>query len=280
MATVYKESIGRAGSSSRRVGGLSHHVVARNRKTKEIARPPDSKQLSSEERLEKWVADYEAIKPDIIALVTNHHVWKKFLRMVQAGPAADIRSYFWKWLRNVYSSASLTHFRRVCEFEGKKGGKKWRRTRSLHLLLANIRDHADILTVNWYIKRHGDGYRHNRQDARRDFESLCGKGAVTLPRHVVVKDLDVLEQAARPMIAVVDQYIAHSDRRPVGGRSIRSNEFDAAVKAVETVAEKYGVLLTGSSDIYKATIVDPWQRVFDVAWRKPVISAGGLHTGS
>ena len=230
------------------------------------------KPLDPEARRQRWVDDFQTIKNDAIRLATHYGFFKKFMHMVRASPIADEKSYFWPWLYEAYTASAVVHVRRICEAERKGGKANADRTISLGLLLCEIRDCCDLLSLDWFKQRYCarwalEGDCPARAD--EEFWEVCGKGEAHLPRHIVEADINSLKCKTATIRNFVDKHIAHRDRNaPMCARSIPIQDFDNAIDAIQKVISRYGSLLTCSDYMLEATVLEGLG-IFTKPWWDP-----------
>jgi hypothetical protein len=165
-------------------------------------------------------------------------------------------SLFFDFLRDTYATNQAAAIRRQAERSS--------RVVSLGRLLREIEAGHERLTRQRFVGA------WPREDQPRGHETFTKHFAGTIGDHldseIVAADISRLETDAKKVVDHVDQYVAHTEEKPVAELAT-FEELNAAIVVIGELFRRYALLLTGDS---YATLVpvpqDNWEAIFKFPW--------------
>ena len=113
---------------------------------------------------------------------------------------------------------------------------------------------------------------------REGFDRICGanSGDRIDPTFVQGEITKIAEKTAT-LEEFVDKKVAHLDKKALTGNvaSPTFKELDDCLDYLVELVRKYWLLFTGSSASITPTIVDEWEKIFEVPWIDPDQSTHG-----
>jgi hypothetical protein len=142
------------------------------------------------------------------------------------------------------------------------------RTRSLRVLICEMRDNAELFTRDYFVGLLGDQTDNELmvQRAHEGFDRFAGTGDHLDPR-IPTADIDSLDRDATLVKGFVDQHLAHTQAEP-NVRIPTFAELDEAIDSVGEMFKKYAATLTGAAWLMldEPTFQYDWKAVFRVPW--------------
>lgn len=139
---------------------------------------------------------------------------------------------------------------------------------SLGRLIDEISKDAQRISKAAFIDLWTDPRRHSEAEALFD-ERFGGGIGDHLDPAIPRQDLEALERSAEGLTAFVDQHVAHSDAKAVGGLPT-FNDLDAAVDQIGDLFAKYTLLLTAAGMVTLVPVIQhDWEAVFRQPWMRP-----------
>ena len=206
----------------------------------------------------KWTSWISRIKEDLFQTVSDRTVFREFSDVVRANEEwinANHGLYFCDFVARSYVARAATGVRRMV--------KPHRDAISLAAILTHMKECAADLTYEFYVTRLPRQSHDFMEWQRGTFRQLSEDGRV-VSANIVGADLAELDRLTDRVEAFADRRVAHLDRKG-GATRITFDELDSAIDAVNAIACKYILFLTGHAyDSLEFVVQFPWQMIFDV----------------
>ncbi len=170
-------------------------------------------------------------------------------------------SFFVEWVNENYLRSLAMVVRSMCD--------KNKRTRSLYLLLNNIKDEAHILTREWWISRYPDSinteYHYDMYKRYlRAFDNISYEG-VHLDPKIVYQDIQELDKMSDKVRPYANKYVAHLDKD--------RQKFGLAMGSLHSAADKlYEIFHRWHDFLCKVNSSVPSVRQWENDFTKPWIT--------
>lgn len=219
---------------------------------KEVLKPakPDSK-------VEKWTRWIDGqIQAEILNMHHQQAVYRRVAEIVNTREPKLPGSLYFDYLRDTYATSQAAAVRRQAEQSS--------RVVSLRRLLDEIAAEPERLTRQRFV---GAWPPEDQARGHETFTNrFAGDVGDQLDPQIVAGDIERVETEAKSVVDHVDQYVAHTDEKPVAELAT-FEELNAAIDALGELFRKYALLLTGSS--YATLVPVPqhnWQAIFEHPW--------------
>jgi hypothetical protein len=204
-------------------------------------------------KIREWQTSFQRIFKKATYPITDVQTYRRLLEIAHKSPVAMHPNYFWRWLHNTYTVATLVNIRALCEFESPPGrgrSPKRKQTDSLHILLSDMKNNCRLLSLEQFMSHYAPADRRESdsgREARGDFERLWGKGAEHASSGVIAADLRRIKDHLTDIIRYTDKGVAHLDKNSGPDRlgTIERETFTRAISCIQELVNKYDLVLTG-----------------------------------
>jgi hypothetical protein len=215
------------------------------------------KPAKQDSKVEKWTRWIEGeIKGEVLTMHHHQAVYRRVAEIVNAREPKLPGSLFFDYFRDTYATSQSAAVRRQAEPSP--------RVVSLRRLLDEIAAEPERLSRQRFVGAWPP------EDQRRGNETFLERFAGDVGDHLdpkpVVADIERLVSESKIVTDHVDQYIAHTDEKPVA-QLATFEELNAAIRVVGELFRKYALLLTGDS--YATLVPVPqhnWEAIFEMPW--------------
>lgn len=197
------------------------------------------KELNDEQRttIVKWTGDIFEIRRQVGRLLADRKIYLAVRQLYTENPELKDRRTVYSALGRWYGGYMAVAIRRLAADTHKEAISLWTLLKSMK---------GNPLILPWLYN--------------------------PVPVPEIEGDQAALEALAQRVADFVDQYIAHTQRKPVGGLApMTLDEVHGPLDALVVMADKYMMILraTGPADDDPAhALPDDWMRVFDIPWRR------------
>ena len=230
----------------------SRRVGAGRSKPDKVLKPakPDSK-------VDKWHGWIEGqIKAEVQNIHHHQAIYRRVAEIVNGREPKLPGSLYFDYLRDTYATSQAAAVRRQAE--------QSTRVVSLRRLLGEIAAEPERLTRQRFV---GPWPPHDQERGHETFtERFAGDVGDHLDPQIVTADIERVEAGAKTVVDHVDQYVAHTQEKPVAELAT-FEELNDAITVIGELFRKYSLLLTGDS--YATLVPVPqhnWEAIFDVPW--------------
>lgn len=183
-----------------------------------------------------WRAEIKHIRQNVQELVTNDHVFRESMSILES--RADTGGSGYQWLLAMYGRDAVVGIRRMMD-------RDWRSS-SLLNLLRSIEANNRVITLERFTRPYLR-YRHDRagwrRTAAREFASLVGTSHRFLPKQLVRDDRRELERRWRTIQRVANKRIAHFSPASSVRRTPLWRDIHDMISAMEQITIRYIWLL-------------------------------------
>lgn len=221
------------------------------------------------QKIEKWQREILRIQNAVTRLL-DYRRWNRVYEQIVAAnpllhPGIPVLDYF----RNIYGDYAVMAIRRQARDQ--------KDSISLIGLLRDLEENASFITRSWTRELYhqptpgGTIYPEDFGNMLADssFKPFADSNGEQLDPAVVRADIDKLEAATTAVLSHSDRVVAHDDRR---GPEFEANfdQINVAIDAIEEIAKRYILLLTGAS-MLSMTPIDTMNAisVFSFPWIDP-----------
>lgn len=220
-------------------------------------------------RIADWAQTIQSLIWELGRLLQVRYIYLEVQEMAEANPELrDLPNLFrgW-WMPYTYFHTIYIGARRISDTHPQ--------SRSLHWLLSDILNHADLIDVEYFLNLYDrpqlePAYREMwRESLIRQFRREWGNGGDQLNKDVVERDLELLASVSNALREFIDRRIAHLDPRWSG--QVPSDEvLEQFLTTAEDILNRYhGLIVGGSYLTMRPQIAYLWQAEFSVRWGKP-----------
>jgi hypothetical protein len=210
----------------------------------------------------KWRSWIEGpIAKDVLEMHLKRQIWREINDMLQANPkVGQVPSAFWDFHKSNYSTAQAIAIRRQADRDS--------RSRSLALLIEQMRDNADVLTRDYWVGLLGDQLADDLMVGRahRGFDHLAGTGD-HLDAEIPRGDLTTLRSDAKRVSVYVNEHVAHSTAEPTVRELPTYRDLHEAIDRLGEMFKKYALALTGAQWWTLESVIEgDWKAIFRTPW--------------
>lgn len=216
--------------------------------------------------LGKWRAWLRVIWRDVVDL---HHRRRVFLRVADAfekNTELHDDNTFWEWMATNYAWAVALGVRRQADSDSD--------VISMARLLADLEDHAPILTRDWfvraYVSRPPADRHHFLEPAHRAFDQFAARKESYVSIKRIQVDRKRLEKVAWRVTRWVNRRLAHQSMRPLGVRGVSLRTVYGAIDELGRLYTRCALLLNQASSGPLPTLLGDWEKPFRIPWEPPL----------
>jgi hypothetical protein len=207
-------------------------------------------------KFDSWAKWIDEIRPDLQQLRVNRHIFAETAAIIAANPAIQQSSSFYQWLASNHHAQIAMCLRRHAD-DG-RGNRSFRR------LLMDMRSDSRCLSRVACANVWGENMRGYGE---AEFDRIVGTGHSYVPQNLLDQDLRVLDDALQKAEDYASSRVAHLGAEPAQPPTMR--ELEDAASVLESMYQKYKMLLTASvPDLLPVWQYD-WKRVLRHAWIPP-----------
>jgi hypothetical protein len=165
---------------------------------------------------------------------------------------------FQNWMASCYADSIAVGLRRLVDAD--------KRTRSLFRILEKMKPHAHEFSRSWYVGRHTDELQRM---AHAGFSDLVGGEIDALTEDIIARQQETLKASLKVVSDYTDQFVAHSDMKPVARVPTFVEVREAIVDAFDVI-RWLGLLIDSSAILSPVPVIQTnWLRNFQVPWLTP-----------
>ena len=201
---------------------------------------------------------------ELVDLAEIRYVFAEVHEMIHGNPALQQHSAFYEVFSLTYAHAVAMYIRRQVRTDG----------HSLRGLLGEIKRHADLVTLEWYI----DLYTSGASERMKEFQERNARGVFaehfagntaegeSLDPDIIQSDIDQLGAISKALQDFVNWRVAHAVMKEPSDVPTYRDLDDWAI-LLEDLLKKYLLLLQGSGlESVTPVLTHGWQDIFRVAW--------------
>jgi hypothetical protein len=186
---------------------------------------------------ENWLAQIH--EQQLRDLLINRHIFHQFRDSVNAHPDCIQAPALAEWMLQCYVNSACAGVRKMSQ-KPKDGYNSV----SLGILLADLKTNQPRLSRVAYVEMYGPDWP-DRKFADRDFDRIAGApGGSSFPVAVIDRDIQELKDITRPVKALTDQVIVHTDLNRSKLVVPTYADLDKAIDFLRDTFAKYYFLLT------------------------------------
>ena len=216
--------------------------------------------MSEQDPSSKWQGWIDVISKDLGRSLLRRSLFEATMKIYDANPMVQKEggAFFW-FFSGLYLDTIASGIRRQA--------KKNDDSVCLRQLLEEIEERPEVLSRERYRSHYVAAGQAIDGRVDREFDQLGGAGAHLDPT-VVRADLTQLKAACLAAEGYVDRRVAHYDRRHPR-EELTPSQVNLALETLETLVEKYFLLLNGSSLVVEPALQVPFSYVFSFPWIPP-----------